>query len=202
MPYFGRIFSSWNKAEGGSAALEFAFAAPVVIFAMVGLLELAALMFVSSLVEGGLREASRFGITGFVPNGISREERIRQIVAANTIGLVDLSTATITQTIYPGFGDIAQPEPFQDQQPFNGAYDAGEPYQDINGNGQWDADMGVAGVGGPGDVVLYTLEVDWPALTPLFQQLYNAAGPVRLTASAVVRNEPFGTPGPLAQATP
>ena len=174
----------------GIAALEFGFAAPVIVFAAVGLIELGAMMFVSTLVEGGLREAARFGITGFAPDGISREDRIRQIIEENTIGLVDMDTATITQLIYPGFGEVGQPEPFVDANG-NGSFDGGESYQDVNGNGQWDSDMGASGAGGPGDVVLYTVEVDWPALTPIFQPIMGAGGLVRLRASVAVRNEPW-----------
>lgn len=197
MKYLEHIFSKTCKAEQGTAVLEFAFAAPVVIFAVIGLIGLATMMFVSSLVEGGLREASRFGITGFEPAGVGRETRIRRIVEANTMGLVDMSTATITQQVYPDFADISRPEPFEDQSTFNGSYDAGEPFQDVNGKGQWDADMGVAGAGGPGDVVLHTLEADWPALTPLFHQLYLAAGPTRMRASVAVRNEPCNDTDPM-----
>lgn len=179
---------------GGVALLEFAFAAPLVIFATIGLLELGMMMFVSTLVEGGLREAARFGITGYAPTGVSREDRIRQIIAENTIGLIDMQSATITQKIYPSFADVGQPEPYDDANA-NGSYDAGESYQDINGNGQWDSDMGAAGVGGPGAVVLYTIEVDWPALTPLFEPMMGADGKIRMSASVAVRNEPFGSGG-------
>lgn len=179
----------------GSAIVEFAFAAPAILLATAMVIELALMMFVSSLVEGGLREAARFGVTGFMPAGVSREERIREIVADNTIGLVDMAAASVTQYVYPNFGDVGKPEPFDDQPPLNGAYDAGEPYQDINGNGQWDADMGAAGVGGPGDVVLYTLAVDWRPLTPIVAPLLGSAGKIRLKASVAVKNEPFGTAG-------
>ena len=192
---FGDTVHRLRLSRDGAASVEFGFAAPVVILAAVGLIELGSMMFVSTLVEGGLREAARFGITGFTPGGVSREDRIRQIIEENTIGLVDMNTATITQQVYPSFGEVGQPEPFVDADPFNGSYDVGESYQDVNGNGQWDADMGAAGVGGPGDVVLYTVEVDWPALTPLFEPLMAAAGKVRMKASVAVRNEPYDAGG-------
>lgn len=192
---FAKRFCACVKA---TTALEFAFAAPVVFLGAAALVEVSSMMFVSTLVEGGLREAARFGITGFTPAGISREDRIRQIIQENTIGLIDMSTAQITQLVYPSFGQVGDPEPFQDVAPFNGSYDAGEPYQDINGNGQWDPDMGAAGVGGPGDVVLYTAEVDWNALTPLIAPIMGTNGTIRMRASVAVRNEPFTNPPPPA----
>lgn len=180
------------RCRRGVSALEFGLAAPVLVLSVAALIELTMMMFVAALLEGGVREAARFGITGFSPLGVSREDRIRQIVAENTIGLVDMATATVSQQIYPGFADVGKPEPFDDQAPVNGVYDIGEPFQDVNGNGQWDSDMGAAGAGGPGDVVLYTIEVDWKPLTPLVAPLFGAAGKIRMRSSVAVRNEPYG----------
>lgn len=192
----GNVFPAFARSRRATAGLEFAFAAPALVLATIGVVELGSMMFVSSLVEGGLREAARFGITGYAPVGVSREDRIRQIIAENTIGLVDMSTATISTLVYPSFGDVGKPEPFQDSAPANGTYDEGESYQDINGNGVWDADMGASGAGGPGDVVLYTVEVDWHALTPIFEPIFGLTGNIRMRASVAVRNEPFNQPLP------
>ena len=96
--------------------------------------------------------------------------------------------------VYDSFDDIGEPEPFTDQEPMNGAYDAGEPFSDTNGNGTWDADMGTAGVGGPGDVVVYTVSYDWPLLTGMLFSWMGTDGKVPLRASIAVRNEPYGMP--------
>jgi hypothetical protein len=191
----GKAVRAFGRSRRGVAGLEFGFAAPALVLATVGVVELGMMMFVTSLVEGGLREAARFGITGYSPVGVSREDRIREIIEENTIGLVDMSAATITTLVYPSFGAVGQPEPFEDSAPVNGAYDGGESYQDINGNGVWDADMGASGAGGPGDVVLYTVEVDWHALTPLFEPIFGLTGNIRMRASVAVRNEPFNQAG-------
>ena len=97
--------------------------------------------------------------------------------------------------IYPSFGDIGGPEPFVDSAPANGAYDVGETFTDVNGNGVWDPDMGAAGAGGPGDVVVYRLSYDWSLLTPVLAGVIGEAGRVRLAASVVVRNEPYEAAG-------
>lgn len=194
-PTRGRgLVRALGACRKGATALEFAVVAPVVMATVAGIIELAMVMFVSTLAEGGLREASRFSITGFVPAGMTREERILQILGDHTIGLVDIDAATITFKVYPSFGDIGKPEPFTDNSPANGTYDAGEPFQDINGNGQWDADMGAAGLGGPGEVVLYTIEFDWALMTPLVSPFMGTGGKLHLTSSVAVRNEPFDAP--------
>ena len=194
-----RRFQPWAKLKScrsGLTAIEFAFAAPAVLMTVAGIFELALVMFVSTLSEGALREASRFSITGFIPPGMTREERILEILGEHTIGLVDMGAANIQYKVYPSFNDIGKPEPFTDTAPANGSYDAGEAFQDINGNGQWDSDMGAAGLGGPGDIVLYTVEFDWELLTPLVSPFMGSGGKLTLKSSVVVKNEPFDAPPP------
>ena len=181
-----------RRNRKGSAVTEFAIAAPVVIMAIVGIIEFSMILFVSSLLEGGLREASRFGLTGFQPNGLTREERILKIVEDHTHGLVDGTAVNLSTLVYPSFDSIGQPEPFTDENS-NGTFDAGEPYMDVNGNNQWDPDMGAAGLGGPEDIVLYTIEYDWPLMTGMLNGFIGNDGKIGLRASVVVRNEPYGT---------
>jgi hypothetical protein len=177
----------------GTALIQFALAFPVFCLLLLGIMEVAAVLFVTSMMEGGLREAARFGITGFAPSGQTRIERILEIVGRHTQGLVDMSNVEISFLIYPSFNDIGEPEPYTDDNA-NGAYDPGEAYTDVNGNGQWDADMGAAGLGGPGDIVLYTLDYRWDLMTVLLAPLMGGDdGRMDLTASIVVRNEPFGS---------
>ena len=189
-----RRFSIWRRLKAcrrGVTGIEFAVVAPAVFLTVAGIIELAMIMFVSTLSEGGLREASRFSITGFTPPGMTREERILQILGEHTIGLVDMTQATVTYKVYPSFDDIGKPEPFTDDAPANGTYDAGEAFQDINGNGQWDSDMGAAGLGGPGDIVLYTIEFEWALMTPLVAPLMGNDGKITMNSSVAVKNEPF-----------
>lgn len=187
---FGFLGRLWRRREG-AAAVEFAFVAPILLLTVVGIMEVAMVLIVSSLIEGGLRDAARFGITGFVPQGMTREEQITSIIGDATIGLVKMSDIDIQTLVYPSFAQVGQPEPYTDTNG-NGAYDAGEPYTDINGNGQWDADMGAAGVGGPGDIVLYKVKYDLPMMTPLLSTVLGGPdGNVQLSASIAVRNEPY-----------
>jgi len=182
------------RCRRGASAVEFAFAAPAALLTACAIIDMSMAMFVSTLAEGGLREASRFGITGYAPAGVSRQDRILEVLSEHTIGLVDMSTTDITFQVYRGFEDIGKPEPFVDTNG-NGAYDTGEAFNDVNGNGAWDADMGTAGVGGPGDVVVYTMTYDWTVLTPLVGSLFGDNGTIRMSASVAVRNEPWSSPG-------
>lgn len=182
-----------RRDEDGATAIDFAFCFPVILTAVVGLMELAMILFVSALMEGGLRDASRFAITGALPSGVSREQMIVDIVNDRTLGLFDLRLNDVSLRVYETFDQVGQPEPLTLDANGNGQYDEGDSYTDVNGNGQWDADMGRSGAGGSGDVVVYDLNVDWPLLTPFLAPLIGEGGLIRLGASIAVRNEPYGT---------
>lgn len=186
-PWWRRL----KSCDRGTAAIEFAMAATVLFLTLSAIIELSMVMFMQSLVEGGLREASRYGITGETPEGMTREERIAEIVQDNLMGLIPMNKVTITYKTYPSFGDVGNHEPFIDAPPLNGKYDVGETYTDINGNSQWDADMGSAGLGDAGAVVLYTISADWSLITPMVAPLFGHDGKVTIKASLAVRNEPY-----------
>ncbi|MEX0922644.1 MAG: TadE/TadG family type IV pilus assembly protein [Rhodovibrionaceae bacterium] len=185
---------SYLRGEEGVTLVEFALSIPILTLAMVGIMEVSMVLFVSSMMEGGVREAARFGITGGAPDGQTREERIIEIVSDRTLGLLKLSEEDISMLIYPSFDSVGKPEPFTDNSPENDVYDEGEDFLDVNGNGVWDADMGAAGLGGPGDIVLYRIDAQWELMTGLLNSMLGEDGKVSLTASIVVRNEPFGEP--------
>ena len=154
----------------GTAALEFAFAVPVVLMLVTGTLEFALLGFSTTLLEGGLREASRYGITGLDASVGSREARIVEIVNEHAAGLFTITADDIETLVYQDFTDIGQPEPYTDSNG-NGEYDFGEPYTDVNCNDQWDADRGAAGVGAGDEVVLYTVRRDHNTITGFLDPL-------------------------------
>lgn len=174
--------------DGGKAIVEFAFVAPIFLGITLSILEFSGIMFVQTLLEGGAREASRYGLTGQQPEGISRENMILQIVSENSFGVIDVSDLEMTTLVYDSFEEVGQPEPFTDENG-NDAFDDGEPYTDVNGNGSWDDDMGEVGLGGPGEVVVYEMSYDWPIMIPLFRPFFGDH--VTLEANIAVRNEPF-----------
>lgn len=180
------------RGRTGSASLEFAFAAPILLMVMIGLFEVAMILFANTVVEGAVRSASRFGLTGQTTPGLSREDVIVDRIREDSLGLVEIGPEDIDILVYPRFADVGQPEPFDDTNG-NGAYDAGEDYSDVNGNGVWDPDMGAAGAGGPGDVVIYRVRYSWPMMTGYLAESFGED--VAMGASIAVRNEPFEAGG-------
>lgn len=170
--------------------MEFAFAAPVLVTMIIAAMEFGAIMLTNTLMESSLREAARFGITGQQPAGKSRLEQIVEMIDARTLGLVDMSEAAVEVLVYPSFSDIGRGEDYIDGNA-NGAYDIGETFTDENGNGSWDADVGAAGSGESGDIVVYRLRYAWPIMTPFAGRFLGTDGTLPLSASIVVRNEPW-----------
>ncbi|WP_025899433.1 TadE/TadG family type IV pilus assembly protein [Sneathiella glossodoripedis] len=112
-----------RRDQRGTTAVELALISPVLATVLFGIIELSVAMFVNTVVEGGLRDASRVGLTGMDTGGTSREQRIADIVNEASLGMVNLTPSDISSLIYPSFGDIGQPEP----------------YTDVNGDGSYTA---------------------------------------------------------------
>lgn len=178
------------RDRNGSTMVEFAIVFPAFLVMVLGIIEVAMVIFISSSIESAVLEASRFGITGGTTGGISRQQRVLDIVNENTYGLVDMATVDVETLVYGSFADIGEPEPFDDANG-SGSFDDGEIFTDVNGNGMWDADMGAAGLGGPSDVVVYSVRYDWGIMTPMFKGIMGDS--VRHVSSVAVRNEPYLT---------
>ena len=182
------MIARFLKRSDGVTTVEFAFAFPVLLSFMIGIAEVSNLMFLNIALENAVLHASRFGITGGVTEeGQTRVERVREIVENQTFGRIPGDEIAIDTQVFQQFGDIGQPEPFGDANG-NGSFDAGETYTDVNGNGMWDPDMGVAGLGGAGDIVLYRVRYTAPSLTGFMDWATQA---VELSAAVAVRNEPY-----------
>ncbi len=185
---------TWRRrlGERGSVLIEFALVTPILVVLLMGILELGMAFFVMSLLEASVREASRYGITGRTEEGMSRADAILAIIEDRTIGLVDMTKIQVDTLVYPNFGAIGTGETYVDGNA-NGAYDDGETFTDSNSNGVRDADVGVPGVGGSGDIVLYRIRYNWELLTPFTAGFIGKDGKIPISASVAVRNEPWGT---------
>ena len=185
-----RVFRRFNCDERGSTLMEFAFGAPVLATVVIASMEFGIVMLTNTLMESSLREAARFGITGQQVAGKTRLERIIEIIDERTLGLIDMNEADVQTLVYPSFSDVGRGVDYVDGNA-NGQYDVGETFTDENGNGTWDADVGTAGSGESGDIVAYRLKYDWQTMTPFASHFIGNGGALRLTASIVVRNEPW-----------
>ena len=188
--WFRRQLRRFAHSNDGAAALEFALVLPPLCLILLGMFEVSMLMFAQASMEGALREAARFGMTGSVKDPAQRQTQILAIIDQDTLNLFDMKDATISFEIYNSFSNVGKPEPYVDANG-NGKWDSGESYTDVNGNAKWDADQGSAGVGASAQIVQYTVQYDWHVITPFMAPMFGTNGKVHLKASVVLRNEPW-----------
>jgi hypothetical protein len=108
------------------------------------------------------------------------------------------SCATVTSTpiwcsvrkSYTSFS-VVKPEPFVDNNG-NGKRDPGECFTDVNNNGIWDADPGIAGQGGANDVALYTMTITYPRIFPV-AGLMGWPQTQTISSSTLLKNQPYAS---------
>ena len=183
--------SSLFACQRGIAALEFAFVMPIFVLILMGIIEFSLIMFTSAVMESATNNTARLGKTGYTDSNMTREQLIINNIKSRTHGLLDPAKITIHSEVYASFSKVNQPEPCisPTHPPCGGT--AGTNYVDVNGNGQWDADMGAAGQGNAGDVVVYTASYPWPIFTPGIQLMLGRT--FTISSRTVVKNEPFST---------
>lgn len=185
--------SALARDERGVAAMEFAMAFPVVLLLILGAIEFGYVMFANSVLEGAVREASRRGSTGYAPCNMTREEYIEALVDREMLSFSDSDKRTITQTIFNNFTDI-EGEPFSDVNG-NGYYDSSEPFSDVNGNAVYDRNLGAAGLGNAGAIVVYDIEYELDGLSGWLADQMGSERGFTIGARATVRNEPAAMDG-------
>lgn len=179
-----------RKNQDGSAAVEFALVAPVLALILFGIIETSMIMYTTSVMEGATISSSRLGKTGYFETNKTRQQLITEMMTQRCGAIINPANITITTKSYGTFSNISQPEAFIDAN-HNNIYDAGETFSDTNGNGHWDADMGVAGLGNANDIVLYTVSYPWPIMTPFMRRFLGTNGTYTITSSMLVKNEPY-----------
>ena len=177
--------------ERGTTLVEFGLVAPVMLLMVMGFFDLAHQAYASSILQGAMQEAARdstleSGSTSAKSAAIDAfvEERVREVTG-------NAATFSSKRLSYYDFGSVGDPENFVDAAPLNGTYDLGECFEDVNGNGTWDSDLGKSGQGGAQDAVLYRMTVTYPRLFPMAGLLGWSEEQV-ISATTVLRNQPYG----------
>lgn len=186
-----RTRRSFAHDKRGAAAMEFAIVAPVLCLLLAGGFDVAHTLYMRAVLQGVVQNTAR---NSSLETGTLAAQRaaLDAKVTTQAQQLVNNATVTITRRFYRTFTSAAaaQAEAFTDTSG-NGVCDLGEPYEDANGNGIWDADGGDAGQGGAKDAVLYTVQVSYPHLFPLFKMVGGSTSE-SVSASTVLKNQPYG----------
>lgn len=178
-----RIF----KDQSGATLMEFGLVAAPFFLMLLGIMDLGYRGYVDTVSKSVLHKVARDASTG--------EMTVAQIEQAVTDGLDTLilknATIDVTTQSYFDFTNIGKPEKLTTDVNSNGTVDPGDCFIDNNGNDIFDTDYGIAGTGGPDDIVSYQIEITSPRLFPLASMI-GLSDTMKVSNSTAVRNQPFG----------
>ena len=172
----------------GITIVEFAFIAPTLLVMMMATFDLGFRGYVASVLQGEVQKAAR---DSTLETGSASATALNTRVQSQVSKLVSNGTWTFSRKSYASFTRAGAAENFTDTNG-NGVRDAGECYQDENGNSNWDADVGLNGQGTSNDIVVYTASVAYPRLFPMYG-LLGWPSTETISATTTLRNQPYGT---------
>lgn len=164
--------------ERATVALEFALILPFLLLLTAGTMEAGLMLMTDAELEMAAHDAARYGMVSSSTADGSRDAAIQKIVYAYMAPWVPTTAdISIAEKYYTSFSNVGQPEPVNSTLHPDGTCNsscvactggtitATCDYDDVNGNGQWDADEGSSGAGGSGDIAVYTITVTRPGFT-------------------------------------
>lgn len=186
-PFKRRALRRLARDREGVTVIEFAIVGPVLMLMIFGLFDISHTQYTSSVLNGALQKAGRdLSLQSAATTEAAIDARVRdQVSSVMPRG----ATITFEKLSQFDFSDVNTPEEYDDLNG-NGRCDAGEPYVDANNNNSWNATRGRVGLGGARDVVVYTANVSYPRLFPLFSMI-GLPQNVTISASTVLRTQPY-----------
>jgi Flp pilus assembly protein TadG len=174
-----------RREDSGVTILEFAMVAPVMLLLLLGFFDLGYRSYASSVLQGALHDAARMATVG----GYSMDQ-IDTRVKTRLSNFATRSVTTTEAASYYQFSGVSQPELIVgDTIPLN-AYNAGDCFEDANGNNSYDTDRGRSGTGNSDDIVRYRVTITFPRVFPL-GILMGWSNTQTLTSETVLRNQPY-----------
>lgn len=147
-----------------NVAIEFAVIGPVMILAMIMVLEFGVQLMVGSMLDYGVRMSARWSVTGAAPPaGQSRVQYIQGLIISASGGFLQSSRLTLELQSYASWAAAAG------------------------------RTAPVAGAGGSATVVTYTARYSQPFMTGLVPAILGR-GAIVHSAATLVNNEPYPTP--------
>ena len=182
------LITTLRRDTRGVAIVEFALIAPVLMLMLMGLLDLAYNMYTTEMLQGAIQSAAR---NTTIEGSSGKEAQLDAIVTTAVRAVAPTATLTFNRRAYSSFTNAGRPEDFTDVDN-DGTCNHGEPFEDANANGTWDLDRGQVGFGGARDAVLYTVTVNYQRPVPVAGFIPGQTKDFTLTATSVLRNQPFG----------
>lgn len=176
------------RDQRGTAFMEFALAAPLFLLLALGGIDYCWQLYGQQVLQGAVNKAARSStLEGYVNDPSSLDSQVRAKVKT----VFSNAQVNFSRKSYESFSEVGKPEPFTDKNS-NNRYDSGECFEDMNGNGNWDADRGSSGNGSADDVVVYVATMKYNRILPVWRMLGQPQEKT-LVSTTVLRNQPYTT---------
>ena len=166
----------WRRDRKGATAVEFAFVAFPFFVMLIGLIEVACIFIVSTVLEHGAVEAARTIRTGEFQGGTATIEAFETEICNNMANLFDCKNkiSIDVRSDFTSFAATDDPTP-------------------LDSDDKFDDSAFTFDSGGRNDIVVVRVFYQWSLITPVISgPLANMHGDKRLIQSTVAfRNEPF-----------
>ena len=179
------VHRSLARDARGVTIVEFAMILPALCVLLLATFDLGYRSYVASVLQGALHEAARMATVGGVTQAqidARVNRRLRDFASGATI--------TIQISNYADFASVRQPERITQDTAPTGRYNAGDCYEDFNGNSRYDTDRGASGFGGADDIVNYQVTMTYPRIVPIAGFL-GWGNTQTVSSSTVLRNQPY-----------
>lgn len=169
----------------GVTAVEFAVVAPVMLLIICGLLNLSFQAYLQAILDGAVNDAARRStLEGNAGDQTAVDARVRQQLRT----LLSSAAPQFERRNFVNVAAMSTPERHEENGTQAGRQND-ECFFDVNGNGQYDTDMGRGGQGGANDFVQYKVTLAYPNFLPI--RLFGMSDRTTLTGTSVLRNQPY-----------
>lgn len=184
-----------GREERGATLVEFAMLTIPLFVTIFGLLDLGYMMYVRSTLQGVLNDVARIASVEkpiFTSTGTTVEQKIDAAIKDRMGVLIKNASYTIKKSSYYEFSRVDQPEKLVTDVNSNGKYDAGDCWEDVNKNEQFDAagSSGSDGIGKADDIVYYHVKLTAPRMFPM-AGLIGLPANYEVNVKTTVRNQPY-----------
>jgi Flp pilus assembly protein TadG len=169
-----RLLRRFRRNRRGSAAVEFAFVAPVFFALLFAILESGIMFFAGQVLQTVTQESARMILTGQAQSASYTPAQFATFVCSQVPALFSCPSISIDVESYPTFTSVTLSN-------------------QIDGSGNFMSANMQYNPGGPGDIVVVRLYYQWPLfVTGLGWNPSNLAGNKRLLiGTAAFKNEPY-----------
>jgi Flp pilus assembly protein TadG len=178
---------SIRRDETGAALIEFAFLAPAFLLMFFGAFDVGYSIYFRAVLDGAIQESAR---ESAMEGGSAKLTALDTSLTKKLRNLNANAQVSFNRKSYFSFNEVKRAEKFTDGNS-NGVCDNNEQFEDENNNAGWDLDVGASGVGGPKDVVLYTVTVTYTRIFPLWAFVGQPQNNT-FSATTVLKNQPYG----------